>query len=101
MEISKNDSPTGERYTVKRYPKNDQHRLFKITPELTAVLKLRIASLALRSDDLLFPSTPRDPKQPTSRNTFRTRVWRPALKAAGLPLTMRMHDYAEVGTSTI
>jgi integrase len=99
VEISKKDSPTGQRYTVKPYPKNDQHRLIKITPELTALLELRIASLALRSDDLLFPSTPRDPKQPTSRNTFRTRVWRPALEAAGLPLTMRMHDLRHANAS--
>jgi integrase len=92
VEISKKDSPTGQRYTVKPYPKNDQHRLIKISPELCAVLELRIASLSLRKDDLLFPSTPRDPKQPTSRNTFRTRVWRPALQAAELPMTIRMHD---------
>ena len=51
VEISKKDSPTGQRYTVKPYPKNDQHRLIKITPELTAVLQLRIASLSLRSDE--------------------------------------------------
>lgn len=92
VEISKKDSPTGERYTVKPYPKNDQQRILKITPELTGLLELRIQSLGLVRDDLLFPSTPRDLRQPTSRNTFRTRVWQPALKTAGLPKTLRMHD---------
>ena len=64
----------------------------KITPELAVVLADRIATLGLNANDLLFPSTPRDPQQPTSRNTFRTRVWRPALQAAGLPMSIRMHD---------
>ena len=92
VEIGKKNSPTGQRYTIKPYPKNDQHRTLAITPELAGVLADRIATLGLRGDDLLFPSTPRDPQQPTSRNTFRTRTWRPALQAAGLPLTIRMHD---------
>jgi site-specific recombinase XerD len=43
-------------------------------------------------EDLLFPSTDHDLRQPTSRNTFRTRSWRPAIKAAGLPDGLRMHD---------
>jgi integrase len=92
VEISKKDSPTGERYTLKPYPKNDRQRILKITPELATLLDERIQSLGLVRDDLLFPSTPRDLRQPTSRNTFRTRVWQPALKTAGLPKTLRMHD---------
>jgi hypothetical protein len=92
VEISKKDSPTGERYTVKPYPKNDQQRVLKITSELTAHVELRIRSLGLVRDDLLFPSTPRDLRQPTSRNAFRTRVWQPALRTAGLPTTSRMYD---------
>jgi len=87
VEISKKDSPTGQRYTLKPSPKNDQHRTLAITPELASVLAHRIATLGLQPDDLLFPSTARDTQQPTSRNTFRTRTWRPALQAAGLPLT--------------
>lgn len=55
VEISKKDSPTGQRYTVKPYPKNDQHRTMKITPELATLLGERIATLGLRTDDLLFP----------------------------------------------
>ena len=92
VEIGKKNSPSGQRYTLKPYPKNDQHRTLAITPELAGVLADRIATLGLRGDDLLFPSTPRDPQQPTSRNTFRTRTWRPALQAAGLPMSIRMHD---------
>ncbi len=92
VEISKKDSPTGQRYTIKPYPKNDHRRTLKIGAELTALLVDRVAALGLQDDDLLFPSTPRNLQQPTSRNTFRTKVWRPAVLAAGLSTTVRMHD---------
>jgi site-specific recombinase XerD len=29
---------------------------------------------------------------PISRNTFRTRVWRPAIKASGIDFDVRVHD---------
>ncbi len=92
VEISKKNSPTGHRYTLKPYPKNDHRRILKIGAELTRLLVDRIVTLELQDDDLLFPSTPRNRQQPTSRNTFRTKVWRPAVLAAGLPTTVRMHD---------
>jgi len=92
VEISKKNSPTGQRYTVKPYPKNDHCRALKIGAELTGLLADRIAALHLQENDLLFPSTPRKLQQPTSRNTFRTKVWRPAVLAAELPTTVRMHD---------
>ena len=92
MEISKKNSPTGQRYTVKAYPKNDHYRALKIGAELTGLLTDRIAALGLQDDNLLFPSTPRNLQQPTSRNTFRTEVWRPAVLAARLPTTVRIHD---------
>ena len=92
VEISKKDFPTRQRYTRKPHPKDDQHRTPAITPELASILMHRIATLGLQPDDLLFPSTTRDTQQPTNRSTFCTRTWRPALQAAGLPLTIRMHD---------
>ena len=92
VEISKKNSPTCQRYTIKDYPKNDQRRTLKIGAELTGLLTDRIATLGLHDDDLLFPSTERNLQQPTSRNTFRTKVWRPAVLASELPTTVRMHD---------
>ncbi len=92
VEISKKNSPTGQRYTLKAHPKSDQRRILKISAELTGLLVERIAARGMQDDDLLFPSTPRNPQQPTSRNTFRTKVWRPAVLAAELPTTVRMHD---------
>ena len=92
VEISKKNSPTGERYQVKPYPKSNKPRIIKIGEELTELISDRIATLGMGPEDLLFPSTDRDLRQPTSRNTFRTRSWRPAIRAAGLPVGVRMHD---------
>ena len=80
------DQPGRQRYTIKPYPKNDQRRTLKIGAELTGLLTDRIAALGLQDDDLLFPSTERNLQQPTSRNTFRTKVWRPpSWSSASLP----------------
>ncbi len=40
-------------------------------------------------DDLLFATSA---GTPISRNTFRTRVWQPAVKASGISFNARMHD---------
>jgi Phage integrase family len=48
--------------------------------------------LGLGRDDLLFPSNGRAGGRPLSRNTFRTRVWLPALALAGLDFHVRFHD---------
>lgn len=92
VEIGKKNSPSGERYTVKLAPKNDKPRVLLVSGELSGLIAHRIHELGMQPDDLLFPSTDRNLRQPTSRNTFRTRVWRPAVISAGLPLSVRMHD---------
>ena len=40
-------------------------------------------------DDLLFPT---NAGTPISRNTFRTRIWLPAVKASGIDFPVRVHD---------
>lgn len=40
----------------------------------------------------MFPSTETAGGRPLSRNTFRTRFWRPALEADNLGVHIRMHD---------
>lgn len=92
VEVSKKLSPTGERMMVKPYPKDDESRTLTISQELLDVLAVRIQALGLSRDDLLFPSTETSGGKPLSRNTFRTRVWVPALKAAELGFHVRMHD---------
>ena len=43
----------------------------------------------LGRDQLLFPTRA---GTPISRNTFRTRIWQPAVKAAGIAFAVRVHD---------
>ena len=90
VEVSRKDSPTEQRYTVKAYPKDDEPRVLRISTGLAALLDGRIIRLGLGPGDLLFPSTERNARQPMSRNTFRTRVWRPAVARAGLDGGVRM-----------
>ena len=92
VEISKKISPTGERMLVKPYPKDDEARTLTVSQELVDLMAQRMATLGLSRDDLLFPSTETSGGRPLSRNTFRTRVWLPALRASGLDFAVRMHD---------
>jgi integrase len=52
-------------------------------------LVTHITDRGLGPDDLLFGT--RD-GTPISRNTFRTRVWRPAVAASGVDFDVRVHD---------
>ena len=92
VEVSKRHSPTGERMIVKPYPKDDEARTIRISPALVEALAARIEAIGLGRDDLLFPSVEKPGGSPISRNTFRTRVWLPALGRAALGFHVRMHD---------
>lgn len=91
VEVSKRHSPTGERMIVKPYPKDDEARTVRVSPALVETLAARIEALGLERDDLLFPSVEKAGGSPMSRNTFRTRVWLPALERADLGFHVRMH----------
>ena len=92
VEVSRKISPTGDRMIIKPYPKDDEPRTLTVSPELLDLIAERITALNLDRDDLLFPSTDSKAGRPLSRNTFRTRVWLPALKQSGLDFGVRMHD---------
>ena len=49
----------------------------------------RAAGRIPRRDELLFST---EVGTPISRNTFRTRVWLPAVKASGIDFGVRVHD---------
>jgi integrase len=91
VELSKKHSPTGERMVIKPYPKDDEPRTIAVTDDLIGVLAQRVKAYALSGDDFLFSSTPGS-GIPVSRNTFRTRVWQPALEKAALGFHVRIHD---------
>lgn len=99
VEVSKKISPTGERMIVKPYPKDDESRVLTVSQELLDLLAVRITELCLTRDDLLFPSTETSDGKPMSRNTFRTRVWVPALKKSELGFPVRMHDLRHANAS--
>jgi integrase len=92
VEVPKTVSPTGERMILKPYPKDNEPRTLGVRQTLLDELAARITALGLLRDDLFFPSTETAGGNPLSRNTFRTRVWLPAVEAAQIDFGVRMHD---------
>jgi len=74
---------------TKPYPKDNEPRTMGLPPELVDQLSGYIAERRLKPGDLLFAT--RD-GTPISRNTFRTRIWRPAVTASGVDFDVRVHD---------
>ena len=89
VEVSTKNSPTGTRMLAKPYLKDNDPRTMGLPPELVAQLAAHIADRRLRSGDLLFPT--RD-GTPISSNSFRTRIWRPAVVTSGIDFDVRVHD---------
>lgn len=63
--------------------------LIALRPGLLAQLSEHLAEHELGPDDLLFAT--RD-GTPISGNTFRSRVWKPAIAASGVDFKVRIHD---------
>ena len=89
VEVSKKDSPTGHRYLVKPYPKSNEPRTFGVRQAWLDQVAGHIEANNIGRDDLLFPTAA---GTPISRNTFRTRVWRPAVQASDISFNVRVHD---------
>ncbi len=89
VEVSKKHSPTGERYVKKPYPKDNEPRTFSVRQDWLEALAEHIKTHKIARDELLFTTTA---GTPISRNTFRTRVWLPAVKASGVTFNVRIHD---------
>ncbi len=89
VEVSRRHSPTGERYLLKPYPKDNEPRTFGVRQDWLDAVAEHIKVQGLARDDLLFTT---EVGTPISRNTFRTRAWLPAVKASGVDFQVRMHD---------
>jgi site-specific recombinase XerD len=89
IEVSKKHSPTGERYVAKAYPKDNEPRTFAVRQNWLDAIADHIQHKGLGREDLLFTT---QAGTPISRNTFRTRVWQPAVAASGIDFAVRMHD---------
>ena len=89
VEASTKNSPTGQRMLTKPYPKDNEPRTLGLPEDLVTQLADRIDQRRLGPGDLLFATRE---GTPISRNTFRTRVWRPAVAASGVDFDVRVHD---------
>ena len=89
VEVSIKNSPTGQRMITKPYPKDNEPRTMELPPDLVDQLADAISTRHLGPDDLLFATREGNP---ISRNTFRTRIWLPAIKASGIDFAVRVHD---------
>jgi integrase len=89
VETSKKHSPTGERFIVKPYPKSNVPRTFGVRPDWLAAIAEHIKTASIGRDDLLFATKV---GTPISRNSFRTHVWLPAVRASGVDFAVRIHD---------
>lgn len=89
LEVSKKVSPTGDRYVLRDYPKDNEPRAILISPELCQLVREHMVAYGIRDDDLLFSTTA---GTPLSRNTFRTRIWLTAVERAALRERVRFHD---------
>jgi integrase len=89
VEVSIKNSPTGARMLTKPYPKDNEPRTMGLAADLIGQLDHWITTGRRGPDDLLFAT--RD-GTPISRNTFRTRIWLPAIKASGVEFDVRVHD---------
>jgi integrase len=101
VEVTRRDSPTGERFVTKPYPKNDQPRRLGITTELVDAIARHVEDLELGADDLLFPSNGCPGGGPLSRANFRKRVWLPAVQRAGVGADVRFHDLRHTQASRL
>jgi integrase len=89
VETSKKNSPSGERFLVKRYPKNNEPRTFGVRQAWLDEVATHIRTKSIARNDLLFTTRVGNP---ISRNTFRTQVWLPTVRASGVDFSVRIHD---------
>jgi integrase len=89
VEVARKNSPTGERMTVKDYPKDDEQRAVHIEKATCRQLREHMVQYTVRDSDLLFTSTA---GTPLSRNNFRTKYWAPAVQAAKLDQSVTFHN---------
>ena len=74
---------------TKPYPKDNEPRVLGLPAHLVGQLAAHISDRGLGPDDLLFATRE---GTPISRNTFRTRIWRPGVQKSGVDFDVRVHD---------
>ena len=88
IEISRKNSPTGERCLVKDHPKDDKQRDVQIEHATCNLLREHMVEYGVRADDLLFTS---QAGTPISRNNFR-KFWLNAVAGAEVGHKVTFHN---------
>lgn len=89
LEVPRKISGADVGFVFRDYPKDNEHREVAIGAQLCRVIREHMLAQGSRDDDLLFPTRT---GAPISRNTFRTRVWLPAIERSVLRQHVRFHD---------
>jgi Phage integrase family len=87
--VSKKITGADKVWTIRDYPKDNEHRTIRIGDQLCQDVREYMMATGKRGEELLFSSST---GSPVSRNVFRTRVWLPAIKRSGLRQRVRFHD---------
>jgi integrase len=89
LEVARKVTGSESSFVFRDYPKDNEQREVMISAELCRVIREHMLAQGKRDDDLLFSTST---GAPTSRNTFRTRVWLPAIERSELRQRVRFHD---------
>ena len=89
LEVSKKITGADKVWTIRDYPKDEEHRTIRIGDQLCQDIREYMMATGKRGEELLFATTT---GSPVSRNVFRTRVWLPAIASSGLHQRVRFHD---------
>jgi integrase len=89
LEVSKKITGADKVWTVRDYPKDNEHRTIRIGDQLCQDIREYMMASGTRGKDLLFATST---GSPVSRNVFRTRVWLPAVASSKIKQRLRFHD---------
>jgi len=89
LEVSKKITGADKVWTVRDYPKDNEHRTIRIGDQLCQDIREYMMASGTRGEDLLFATST---GSPVSRNVFRTRVWLPAVTSSEIKQHVRFHD---------
>jgi integrase len=89
LEVTRQLRRSDSIFEIRDYPKDNEQREVMISAELCRAIREHMLAHGKRDDDLLFSTRL---GTPMSRNTFRSRVWLPAVEQSGLRQHVRFHD---------
>jgi integrase len=89
LEVSKKITGADSVWTIRDYPKDNEHRTIRIGDQLCRDIRAYLMATGKRGEDLLFSTST---GSPISRNVFRTRIWLPAIADSKIKQRVRFHD---------